>query len=187
MSEAREWMRHYLVAHSLLAGEVKLSGGGTANFYFDCKRATLQGEFLIPLADWLLDHVIPSLPTPPTLFGGPTLGADFIAAAAVMRAVQRGRQPTTAAIVRKEAKKHGTQSMIENEQPAGAVLVVEDVITTGGSIARACDEFISAGHKIAGIAAIIDREAGGKETLAARYGAPVSALFSKSDFTELAK
>lgn len=108
-------MRQFLADHCLLAGEIQLSGGGTANFYFDCKRATLNGEFLTPLADWLLDEVAPALSPSPTLIGGPTLGADFIAAAAIMRATQRNLPLCRASIVRKEAKKHGTKSLIENE------------------------------------------------------------------------
>ncbi|MGI9306465.1 MAG: orotate phosphoribosyltransferase [Gammaproteobacteria bacterium] len=182
----REQMKNFLAANCLITGgEMRLSGGGAANFYFDCKRATLRGEFLPPLADWILECAAKINP-PPDIIGGPTIGADFIAAAAVMRAAQTGAPLTAAAIVRKEPKKHGTQSMIENEPPVPSrILIAEDVITTGGSIARACDEFIAAGHAIAGIAAIIDRQAGGKEMLEKKYNAPVFALFCKNDFGEL--
>jgi orotate phosphoribosyltransferase len=64
------------------------------------------------------------------------------------------------------------------------VLVVEDVITTGGSIARACEALLAAGHAIAAIAVIVDREAGGREALQAQFGAPVFALFNRADFPE---
>lgn len=183
----RQAMRGFVVKNCLLAGETTLSGGGTAGFYFDCKRATLHGDFLLALSDWIVNEVAAALAPPATVIGGPTIGADFIAAAAVMRAAQLGLPLTAAAIVRKEPKKHGTKNKIENEPEAPArILIVEDVITTGGSIAQACDEFIAAGHQIAAIAAIIDRQAGGKEALAQKYRVPVVALFCRDDFGDLA-
>ncbi|MGU9951124.1 MAG: orotate phosphoribosyltransferase [Gammaproteobacteria bacterium WSBS_2016_MAG_OTU1] len=180
----RQQMRDFVAAECLITGdEIQLSGGGAANFYFDCKRATLRGEFLSPLADWVLNTVYKELQPSPNIVGGPTIGADFIAAAVALRAAQQGIPLTIASIVRKEPKKHGTKSMIENEPAAASrILIVEDVITTGGSIAKACDEFIAAGHSIAAIAAIIDRKAGGVEALEQKYNAPVFALFTKDDF-----
>ena len=184
----REDMRQFVIDNCLLTGEsVRLSGGGAANFYFDCKRATLSGVFLEPLADWVLSCAEELKPAA-DIVGGPSIGADFIAAATVMRAAQRGLPWQHASIVRREAKKHGTENKIENEPSSSSrVLVVEDVITTGGSIARACDEFLEAGHVIAGIAAIIDRQAGGAEMLKDKYNAPVFALFCRDDFKELVK
>lgn len=183
---SREFMRDFLAQHCLLTGaDIQLSGGGSASFYFDCKRATLNGAFLQPLADWLLSDVAAQLSPPPTAVGGPTLGADFIAAAVALRAHQRDIPLAHGCIVRKEPKKHGTQNKIENDPtPPARVLVVEDVITTGGSIARACDELLAGGHRIAAIAAIIDREAGGKQMLEEKYNTAVYALFNRGDFPE---
>ena len=182
----REEMRQFVIDNCLLTGgSVRLSGGGSADFYFDCKRATLSGLFLEPLSDWILSCAEQLTPSAEVI-GGPSIGADFIAAATVMRASQRGLPWQHASIVRKEVKRHGTENKIENEPSTPSrILVVEDVITTGGSIARACDEFIESGHVIAGIAAIIDRQAGGMEKLKTRYKAPVFALFSRDDFGEL--
>ena len=184
----REYLRSFLATHCLLTGaEIKLSAGGAASFYFDCKRATLDGGFLAALADYLLEEVASQISPAATVVGGPTLGADFIAAAVAMRAHQQGARLTDACIIRKEPKKHGTKSKIENEPATPSrVLVVEDVITTGSSIAKACDELLVAGHSIAAIAAIIDREAGGKQALEEKYGAPVFALFNRSDFPQAA-
>lgn len=188
-AENKEKMRRHLAVRALVrTAGMKLSGGGTANYYFDCKRVTLDGAFLALLSDWLLDDVAAAVSPPPTVLGGPTMGADFIVAAAAMRAHQRGLPLTAGVIARKEIKKHGTQNRLENEPDSPArVLVVEDVITTGGSIARACDEYIAAGHTIAAIAVIIDRLAGGREALEEKYQAPVYALFNADDFPELAE
>ncbi len=182
--QAREQLRRFFAEHCLLTGaDIALSAGGKASFYFDCKRATLDGKCLSVIADWLLDDVAAVLDIPADVVGGPTLGADFIAAAVAMRAAEKELPLTSACIVRKEAKKHGTKNKIENEPPEGArVLVVEDVITTGGSIARACDELLAHGCSIAAIAALLDRGAGGKEALAKQYAAPVFALFGRDDF-----
>ena len=182
----RQILRDHLATHSLqTAAPVNLSAGGSSPFYFDCKKSTFDGHFLTLLAEWIHDDILPLLPEPPTIVGGPTLGADFIAAAVILHAHRHRTAPAVAAIIRKEPKKHGTQNKIENEPATpSAILIVEDVITTGGSIARACDEFLSAGHRIAGIAALIDREAGGKQTLEQRYRVPVHTLFNRSDFPE---
>ena len=93
--------------------------------------------------------------------------------------------PVRGLIVRNAPKTHGTRSMIENDpDEESPILVVEDVITTGGSIARACDALIADGHSIAGIFALLDRESGGREMLEEKYGAPVLPLFTLSDFPE---
>lgn len=181
---ARKAMRDIVASRCLLrGGATRLSAGGESSLYFDCKRATLCGDFLPLFADWILDEVRPRLAPAPRAIGGPTLGADFIVAAVVVRAAQRGIDLTFGAVARKEPKSHGTQNRIENEPPSPSrILIVEDVVTTGGSIARACDEFLAAGHSIAGIAALVDREAGGREALEQKYLAPVFALFQKSEF-----
>lgn len=182
----REEMQDFLKKNCMLQADgIALSGGGTADVYFDCKRALLRGEFLEPFSNWVLETAKKISPSP-EIVGGPSIGADFIVAAVALRAAQTGSHLTSASVVRKEPKKHGTRNKIENEPEAKArVLVVEDVITTGGSIARACDEFLSAGHTISAIAAIIDRQAGGKEALEQKYGVPVHCLFRMEDFSSL--
>nr|VFJ93848.1 MAG: orotate phosphoribosyltransferase [Candidatus Kentron sp. H]VFJ94553.1 MAG: orotate phosphoribosyltransferase [Candidatus Kentron sp. H]VFK01096.1 MAG: orotate phosphoribosyltransferase [Candidatus Kentron sp. H] len=172
---------------ALITGQaMTLSAGATSSYYFDCKKVTLHGEALPLIADALLEK-IDALPDPPTAIGGLTLGADFIVAGVIMRAWQTGHPTRHGAIVRKEPKKHGTRTLIENDLPTGTpVVVVDDVITTGGSTARACNQFLAAGCRIVGIMALVDREVGGAENLAGKYGCPVSSLFKKSDFPRTA-
>jgi len=171
---------------ALITGQnMALSAGGASSFYFDCKKATLNGEGLHLIADAFLDK-INLLPERPTAIGGLTLGADFIVAAVIMRAHETGHPTILGSIVRKEPKKHGTRTHIENDLPPGTtIVVIDDVITTGGSTAKACDTLREAGYRIVGIIALVDREVGGAANLADQYGCPVHAIFKKSDFPRI--
>ena len=168
---------------SLITGnDIKLSKGGYSYFYFDCKKTTLNGEALNLVADAFIEK-IDLLPQRPDAIGGLTMGADFIVAAVVMRSHQIGHATINGSIVRTEPKKHGTQSKIENHlEPGTPIVVVDDVITTGGSIAAACDRFLESGYRIAGIIALVDRQAGGSEVLSKKYFCPVHSIFTKNDF-----
>lgn len=165
---------------------LKLSTGTSSSFYFDCKKATLNGECLDLIADAFLAE-IEALPVQPTAIGGLTMGADFITAAVVLKAYQQNRPTTVGSIARKEPKQHGMRMPIENELPPGTrIVVVDDVITTGSSTRQAAEKFQAAGYEIVGIIALIDREAGGAEHLAAQFGCPVRSIFRKRDFPRLA-
>ena len=100
--------------------------------------------------------------------GGLTMGADFITAAAVMRAFQTGRTMVHGCIARKETK-HGIQSKLENELPKGTrIVAVDDVVTSGGSTIKAYEEFVREGYDVVGVLAVVDRERGGIEELRRR-------------------
>jgi len=97
--------------------------------------------------------------------GGLTLGADPIAYA-IAYASQLAGTPVRAFTVRKEAKQHGTGQLIEGQfRPGDAVVVVEDVITTGGSARKAVAAVRAAGGEVLGVLAVVDREEGGREAL----------------------
>ena len=179
----KQEMRDFVAEHCLIKdADIQLSNGGASDSYFDCKRATMRGNFLPSLADWVLDIARDVNPSP-DIIGGLTMGADFIAAAVVMRAAQIDSPLSSAAIVRKEPKKHGTMSLIENAPDTPSrVLIVDDVITTGRSIGLAADALLSAGHSIAAIVAIVDREQGGVAFLEEKYNTRVVSLFTKSNF-----
>lgn len=185
MKADRERLRTLIETKCLIAGpEFTLSTGEKSRFYFDCKGVTLDAEGLMLIADAILEGIA-ELPEPPDAIGGMTMGADFMVAAALVLSHQRGGSLKAGSIVRKEPKKHGTRNKVENQLPAGTrIVVVEDVITSGGSTQRACDELETAGYRVVGIIAVVDREAGGLENLAARYG-HAKALFRKSDFQAL--
>jgi orotate phosphoribosyltransferase len=185
MITPRERLRSLIEQRCLITdANFKLSTGQSSSFYFDCKAITLIGEGLSLIADQLLEEV-ETFPEAPTAIGGLTLGADFITSAVILRAFEMGKPLVYGSIVRKEPKKHGTRNKIENQLSAGTrIVVIDDVITTGSSTRKACEEFLQAGYKIVGILAVVDREAGGKESLERDFGS-VRALFKKGDFPSL--
>jgi orotate phosphoribosyltransferase len=184
----RERLRQIIDANCLIAGpEFTLSTGEKSRFYFDCKGATLDAEGLALIAEGFLE-AIAAMPEQPEAIGGMTMGADFMVAATLVLAHQRGLPLAFGSIVRKEPKKHGTMNRVENERQGNPrIVVVDDVITSGRSTLLACDELERSGYQVVGILAVVDREAGGMQRLQARYpGRPVVALFRKSDFARLA-
>lgn len=186
MKETRDRLWQIVDANSLITGkDMTLSTGASSTFYFDCKKTTLNGEWLAILADLMLEE-IDQFSERPSAIGGLTLGADFIVAAVAMRAFQVGHPTIHGSIVRKEPKKHGTRSHIENEMPAGTkIVVVDDVITTGSSTAKACDQLLENDYEIVGILALVDREAGGAAYLEQKYGCAVRSIFKTSDFPRI--
>ena len=186
MNAAREELRLLVDEKCLTVGRsYTLTTGSRSAFYFDCKKAMLDGKCLSLIADAFLEEA-GRLPRLPRAIGGLTMGADFIVAAVIQRAFETGKSLVSGSIVRKEQKMHGAGNKIENELAAGTpIMVVDDVVTTGASTEAACDAFIAAGYDIVGIVALVDRESGGCETLARRYDCPVGAIFRKSDFPRI--
>ena len=182
----REALRELIDQRCLITDTaMTLSTGTQSSFYFDCKRAMLDGQTLSLIADAFLEE-IDRLEERPAAIGGLTLGADFITAAVAMRAYQLRHPTAQGSIVRKEPKKHGTRNHIENELPPGTrIVVIDDVITSGSSIQRAAEQFLAAGYKIVGIVALVDRQAGGAEQLAKTFQCPVRVIFKKSDFPRI--
>ena len=176
-------MKEFIHKNCILnAKNINLSSGSVSNIYFDCKKAMLHGPFLESLSDWVISCA-EQLNPKANIIGGPSIGADFIVAGVIIRANQINFPLQDACIVRKEAKSHGIESKIENKPPSfSRIMVVEDVITTGGSISRACDEFLKDGHTISGIVSIIDRKQGGCEFLSNKYNTTVFSLFNIEDF-----
>ena len=163
-------------------GAFTLASGRTSTIYFNLKPTMLdpQGARLIgsafaaKAAEFGADYV-----------GGLELGAvPIVAATAAMSAVA-GR-PVGAVFVRKEAKGHGTKSLIEglaeDENLVGQrVVVIEDVTTTGGSALQAIRALRGAGAEVRQILTVVDREEGAEKAFA-EQGIALSALFRKSDF-----
>ncbi|MCK9230132.1 MAG: orotate phosphoribosyltransferase [Syntrophales bacterium] len=157
-----------------------LASGKTSTYYFNCKPTTLDPEGMnlvgAVLFDMVADRDI-------TAAGGLTLGADPLANALSIISWQRGR-PIKSFVVRKDAKSHGTQSALEGNVEAGErVIVLDDVITTGGSTIQAIHRVREAGLVVDSVIAFIDREEGGKQAIEA-FVPDVRAIFSRTEIMD---
>ena len=162
--------------------KVVLASGKESDFYVDCKRTALTAEGHVLVGRLLFDRIRRMQPLVRGA-GGLTLGADPLASAVAYASFLAG-EPVDAFIVRKEPKGHGTGQWIEGRKtiPDGSrVAVLEDVITTGGSAARAIERCRDEGLVVAGCFALVDRMEGGREAIEA-MGVPVEALFTRRDF-----
>ena len=109
--------------------------------------------------------------------GGPTLGADPVIGAVLALAALENI-PLIGFIVRKEAKGHGTQRLIEGPlHPGMRVAVFDDTVTTGGSLKHAIDQVEAAHCTVAKVLAIVDRQEGAQQNFA-QWGYPFHALFT---------
>ncbi len=173
---AREELIGQLREHALVVGDVTLTSGRTAQYYVDAKRAILRPAGFRALAALLAER---AAAVGATAVGGLTLGADAPACAALA-----GGADVKAFFVRKEAKGHGLQRRVEGPPlaPGERCLVVEDVVTTGGSTVQAIEAVLEAGLTVAGVVTVLDRLAGGEAAIAAASGgAPYTALATIDD------
>lgn len=139
-----------------------LASGKLSNYYFNCKPTTLDPEGMNLIGEIIFDMVKDG---GITAAGGLTLGADPIANALSVISYQKGK-PIKSFIVRKDVKDHGTKSAVEGNVQAGErVLIIDDVITTGGSTITAIEQARKAGLVIDGVITLIDREEGGRENI----------------------
>jgi orotate phosphoribosyltransferase len=161
--------------HALVIGEVTLTSGLKAEYYVDAKRAILLRAGFMALGELLAERVED---WGATAVGGMTMGADPVACAALAAGAD-----VKAFFVRKEAKSHGLSRRIEGPllTPADRCLVVEDVVSTGGSTIAAIEALQEAGHEICGVVSVLDRLAGGGERIEAAAGAPYAALVTIDD------
>lgn len=161
--------------HALVIGEVTLTSGARAQYYVDAKRAILRPEGFAALASLLAAQVAE---WQGTAVGGMTMGADPVACAALA-----GGARAKAFFVRKEAKAHGLQRRIEGPllDASDRCVVVEDVVTTGGSTLAAIEALHDAGRQICGVISVLDRLAGGAATIERAAGAPYVALTTIED------
>jgi orotate phosphoribosyltransferase len=160
--------------------EVTLASGRKSNFYIDGKQTTLdpEGAFLTGRIFYGM------IKGKAEAVGGPTLGADPIVAAIALTSYQEG-QPIAAFIIRKEPKGHGKGLWIEGDKavPKGTrVAIIEDVVTTGGSLLKAIKVAEDHGLKVVQALTLVDREEGGKEQLA-EAGYALEAVFTRSEIT----
>ncbi|MCF8054221.1 MAG: orotate phosphoribosyltransferase [Deltaproteobacteria bacterium] len=160
-----------------------LASGKQSDYYFNCKPTTLDPEGM-NLIGGILFAMVEDADL--TACGGLTLGADPIAIALSMISFQKGK-PIKSFVVRKEAKGHGTKSAIEGGVQTGEkVLIIDDVITTGGSTIMAIERAREAGLLVAQVVVLIDREEGGKAEIE-KLGVEVRAMLTRSEIMDIYK
>jgi orotate phosphoribosyltransferase len=172
---ARSILIGELRAHALVIGEVVLTSGRRASYYVDVKRAILLPTGFAALAELISEQ---ARELHATAVGGMTMGADAPACAALAGGVD-----CKAFFVRKEVKQHGLSRRIEGPllEPGDRCLVVEDVVSTGGSTVAAIQAIREEGHEICGVVSILDRLTGGREAIEAATSAPYLPLTTIDD------
>jgi len=174
-----------LLEKSVCRGTFVLSSGATSDLYVDAKLTTLdpRGAFLVGQIGWeIIKQTRSRLHVNVHAIGGLTMGADPIAlsigVAAYLESMKDEIQTFT---VRKAAKEHGRRKQIEgNFSPGEYVVIVDDVVTTGGSTIQAIEAVEKAGGHIAFVLVLVDREEGGKQNIEQR-GLEVVPIFTRSD------
>jgi orotate phosphoribosyltransferase len=168
-----------LKQRSVRFGDFTLASGARSPYYIDCRLTTMSapGQVLIGAlglqairdAGWIADAI-----------GGLTMGADPVSYA-IAAASANSASPIDAFSVRKEAKKHGTGRRIEgNFTPGNRVVMIEDVITSGGSAITAIEAVREEGGEVIGLLALVDRQAGGREKIEA-LGVAVRSLVAANE------
>jgi orotate phosphoribosyltransferase len=175
MPAPREILVSELRQHALVIGDVVLTSGKTAQYYVDAKRAILLRPGFMALGELVADF---AREVNATAVGGMTMGADPVACSALAAG-----SDAKAFFVRKDRKEHGLQRWVEGPllEPGERCLIVEDVVTTGGSTLQAIERVRDEGFVIAGVCSVLDRLAGGGEAIEAAADAPYLALTTIDD------
>ncbi|MDY5430112.1 orotate phosphoribosyltransferase, partial [Desulfovibrio sp.] len=154
MLEIKRRLARLLVEKSYREGDFVLASGRRSDYYFDCRVTALHAE-----GSWLIGTLFNDLlkDVPVVGVGGMTMGADPLVSATTAISHELGR-PLNGLLVRKEAKDHGTGQFVEglgNFKPGDKVAMLEDVVTTGGSLLKACDRVRAAGLDIVAVCCIL--------------------------------
>lgn len=170
LEEAHGTLVEQLRRHALVVGEVTLTSGAVAAYYVDAKRAILLPEGFRALSTLVAER---AGEWRASAVGGMTMGADAVVGAALAGGVQ-----AKGFFVRKQTKAHGLQRRIEGPQLSeeDRCMVVEDVVTTGGSTVAAIEALHDAGLHVCGVVCVLDRLAGGAGAIEAAAKAPYVAL-----------
>lgn len=177
---SRDRLLRLFVERSFREGDFVLASGRKSRFYIDCRTTTMHAEGQVLLGELGVD-TLEAAGVEPDVIGGLTMGADPIAYAIAGETWRRGR-PVHAFSVRKRPKRHGTGQRIEGCFERGArAVVVEDVITTGGSALQACEAVRQEGGTVLAVLAAVDRLEGGRESIEAE-GLAVHTIFGVDEF-----
>ena len=196
MSEQYDLLKSILLEKSVRTGTFTLASGKVSDLYVDCRMTALDpvGATLVGALGWKLvkEDILPRFPEVAAIpgleiafnaaaIGGMTMGADPISLAVGMTSALEGAEKKLQVFtVRKEPKDHGRGRRIEGNFQAGdTVVVVDDVITTGGSTLKAIDAIEAEGGRVAAALVLLDREEGGRQAIEER-GIPVYPLYTRT-------
>lgn len=177
----RQRLKEILLEKSYRQGSFTLTSGKTSDFYIDGKQTTLSAEGAYLCGKLILEMILKQQ-DPIQAVGGMTLGADpLVTAVSLVSFLEK--HPIPAFIVRKEAKGHGTGNYIEGlkNMPAGCrVALLEDVVTTGGTLLKVIERVESQGFKVGLVVTVVERQEGGTKTLA-DAGYPLESIFTREE------
>lgn len=171
-----------LLEKSYREGDFILASGQRSSYYFDCRVTALSAE-----GSWLIGTLFNDLlkDLAITGVGGMTMGADPLVSAVTVISFTRGN-PLSGLLVRKQSKGHGTGQYVEgmgNFRQGDSVAMLEDVVTTGGSLLTACARVADCGLNIAAVCCILDREEGGRQAIA-EAGYNLLSLYTRKELLE---
>ncbi len=173
----REELKKILIERSILKGDFTLVSGKKSTYYINGKMTTLHSKGLNLSAKLLLESLSD---LEYDGFAGPVIGADPIIGALLTLSAERGEEKE-GFLIRKEAKGHGTQKLVEGKLEKGMkIIIVEDVVTTGGSLLRAAEAVEAGGGEIAAVHVLVDREEGAVDRIASA-GYEFRSLFKVSE------
>ena len=175
-----ETLKQLLLERALKFGDFILASGRKAKYYCDGKQITLNSAGLRLVGEGILE-LMKEDGVMPDAVGGMTMGADPIVASVLTAADAQGLE-LDGFLVRKESKGHGTNKFVEGPvKPGQTAVIVEDVVTTGGSSLQAIERAEAFGLKIKTVIAILDRMEGGRQAFESA-GYTLKSLFTIRDF-----
>ncbi len=170
----RDELLKILLKQSFKKGDFTLASGQKSTYYIDGKQTTLDSRGAYLVARIFLVMMAADVPD---AIGGLTLGADPIIGSMLSLAGMEDLE-LKGIIVRKEAKGHGTGQLTEGPLSKGdRVVIIEDVVTTGGSSARAIQAIRDAGGQVTRVLVVVDREQGGRDNLR-KIGCRLESIFN---------
>ena len=185
LAEQKSALLKILIAQSVRRGDFTLASGAKSDLYVNCKKTALdpRAALLVGAVGWdLVKRTAAELNVQIDAIGGLTMGADPISLSIGIAAqLEAPGTPLQTFTVRKAAKDHGTKKRIEGNFSEGdTVVVVDDVVTTGGSTIQAIEAVEAEGGTVAFVIALVDRQEGGRQNIEAK-GHPVVSIFTRAD------
>jgi len=185
VSDLKAKLARLLMALSYVKGEVTLTSGRKSDYYFDCKQTALHSE-----GGFLIGKIFLEMLRNTSVRGvaGMTLGADPLVTSVSVLSHLEGRA-LHGMIIRKQSKGHGTNQFLEglkNFRPGDSVALLEDVVTTGGTLITSAQRLRDAGFDVGAVLCVLDREEGGRERLA-EAGLELRSIFTRKELLDAAR